>query len=256
MEKLRALIVDDEPLARRRIRSLLQDGAELEVVGECADGRQAITAIRSQNPQLLFLDVQLPELDGFGVLQALEPSEMPAVVFMTSYDQRALRTFQAHGLDYLVKPFDRARVEAAVIGARARLNGRPDETFNPAFLSMLRDMTTKPMPIERFRVRARGRVLLLRAEEVDWIDGRGNYAQLHIGGEVHRLRERLKELERELDPGRFLRVHRSRIVNVDRVRELRQTPQRQYRVVLSDGTELPSSRSYQTRLKEFFSAHH
>jgi two-component system LytT family response regulator len=197
----------------------------------------------------------LPEVDGFGVLQALEPSKIPAVVFMTSYDQRALRTLQAHGLDYLVKPFDHAGVQAAVSGARARMSEGSSDTFNPAFLSMLRDMSTRPVPIERFRVKTRGRVLLVRAEEVDWIDGRGNYAQLHVGADVHRVRERLRELERKLDPGRFLRVHRSRIVNIDRVRELVQTPQRQSRVILHDGTALPSSRGYQARLREFFVTH-
>jgi two-component system LytT family response regulator len=250
MDKIRTLIVDDEPVARRRIRSLLQDGPEVEVVGECSDGLQAISAIQAQGPNLLLLDVQLPEVDGFGVLQSLSPQQMPAVIFMTNYDQPALRMFEAHGLEYLVKPFDRQRLLQALTSARLKLQRGHGEPISPGLLSMMRDLHAQRRPLERFRIRSQGRVLLLRSHEVDWIDSVGNYARLHVGAESHRLRERLKELEVKLDPGQFMRIHRSTIINIDRIKELQQGRHREYYVVLADGTRLSASRSYNRRLRQ------
>jgi two-component system LytT family response regulator len=250
MDTLRTLIVDDEPLSRRRVRSFLLPEPELEVIGECSAGFEAVSAIRTQEPDVLFLDVQLPDLDGFSVLQSVRPERMPAVIFMTGYDQQALRIFETHGLDYLLKPFDRQRLRQALSGARAQLRRGPSEVLSPDFLTMLRDASLRRPRLERLRVRSRGRVLLVKSGEVDWIDSAGNYAQLHVGRETHKLRDRLKALEARLDPAQFLRIHRSTIVNVDRIRELRQGPNREYELTLTDGTRLAASRSYNKRLRQ------
>jgi two-component system LytT family response regulator len=250
MDTMRTLIVDDEPLARRRVRTLLPDEGGVEIVGECADGSEALSAIRDRRPNLLFLDLQLPDLDGFTLLQSVAPDAMPAVIFMTTFDRQALRMFEAHGVDYLLKPFDRSRLAEALAGARAQLRRGPAETWRPSFLTMLREASLRRLPVERLRVKSKGRMLLVKTDEIDWIDSEGNYALLHMGTAVHRLRERLKDLEARLDPGQFIRIHRSTIVNVDRIKEIQQGPHRDYVVGLTDGTRLAASRSYTRRLRQ------
>ncbi|MFN8061957.1 MAG: LytTR family DNA-binding domain-containing protein [Vicinamibacterales bacterium] len=249
MEKIKALIADDEMVARRRIRSLLTDGSNVEVVAECIDGRQTVSAIEHERPNLLFLDPQLPEMDGFRVLQALSPERQPpAIIFVTDFDQSALRAFETHGVDYLLKPFDRYRFNEALDKAKSKLLQNRTELWSPAFVTTLREMTASKRPAERLAIRANGRRVLLRAADIDWIDSVGNYAQLHLNGSTHRLRTRLKDLESRLDPGVFMRIHRSTIVNVDRVRELEPRTHREYTVTLADGTRLSSSRSYASRI--------
>ena len=248
MNKLKALIADDELVARRRIRSLLSDGSEVEVVAECADGREAVEAIQARHPNLLFLDPQLPDMDGFRALESLTPERQPAVIFVTDFDQSALKAFEAHGVDYLLKPFDRYRFQQALDRATSRLALGQTASWNPAFVSMLRDITTSRRPTERLAIRVNGRRVLVRTPEIDWIDSVGNYAQLHMGGTVHLLRARLKDLEVKLDPGLFFRIHRSTIVNVDRIAELEPRTHREYTVTLKDGTRLTSSRSYAGRI--------
>lgn len=249
MHKLRAFIADDEIVARRRIRALLGDGPQAEVVGECADGRTALLAIQAERPNLLFLDPELPDIDGFRVLQAVSTERAPrAVIFVTDFDQSAVRAFETHGVDYLLKPFDRHRFQQAVDRAALKLETGRTETWNAAFLSTLRDMAGSRRPTERLAIRDKGRRVLVKTADIDWIDAVGNYAQLHMGGASHLLRTRLKDLESRLDPGQFLRIHRSTIVNVDRVRELEPRTHREYTLTLVDGTRLTSSRSYAGRI--------
>jgi len=243
---LRALIVDDEPLARRRLRSLLDAEVDLDIVGECEDGAAAVAETRRLDPDLLFLDVQMPGLDGFDVLAALGPSTNPAVIFVTAYDEYALRAFDVHAVDYLLKPFDRARLRQAIARARA---SRVDVADLTRRLRALVGDVTASRRLERLVVKSRGRVYFVRVDEIDWIESAGHYLALHVAREEHLIRETLRTLERRLDPDRFVRIHRSIIVNIDRVRHLVPTFHGEYDVELRDGTRLSSGRGYSDRLQ-------
>ncbi len=249
-ERIRALIVDDEPLARERIRTLLTGEPEIEVVGECGDGHKAVAAIRRHAPDLLFLDVQMPELDGFGVLQELGAQPLPVVVFVTAYDKYALRAFEVHALDYLLKPFDRERFYKTLTRARAQIRQEKSGEVSERILALLADLKGAPKHLERLVIKSGGRVFFLRTEEIDWIEAAGNYVRLHTGGEEHLLRETMSKLEAQLDPGKFLRIHRSTIVNLERIQELQPAFHGDYVVLLRDGTRLTLSRSYRDKLQE------
>lgn len=249
-ERIRALIVDDEPLARERIRTLLTGEPEIEVVGECGDGHKAVAAIRRHAPDLLFLDVQMPELDGFGVLQELGAQHLPVVVFVTAYDKYALRAFEVHALDYLLKPFDRERFHKALTRARAQIQQQKSGQVSERILALLADLKGAPKHLERLVIKSGGRVFFLRTEEIGWIEAAGNYVRLHAGGEEHLLRETMSKLEEQLDPGKFLRIHRSTIVNLERIQELQPAFHGDYVVLLRDGTRLTLSRSYRDKLQE------
>ena len=250
--KIRALIVDDEPLARQRIRTLLEADPDVEVVGECADGRSAVAAVREQAPDLLFLDVQMPLLDGFGVLAALGAGPLPVVIFVTAHDRYALRAFEVHALDYLLKPFDRERFRTALGRAKAQVRREPDGDVSRRLLALLRDVQQARKPLERLVVKSGGRVYFVRTEDIDWIEAAGNYVRLHVGKEAHLLRESMAGLEARLDAGRFLRIHRSTIVNIEHIRELQPAFHGDYAVILRDGTQLTLSRSYRATLPRFF----
>jgi two-component system LytT family response regulator len=244
-ERIRALLVDDEPLVRRGIRAFLAEEPDVVVVGECRDGVEALAAIRAERPDLVFLDVQMPELDGLSALAALAPEERPpAVVFVTAYDAYALRAFDLHAVDYLLKPFDEQRFRTALARARGRLGGggRLDARL-AALLAELRPQPG-PEPADRLVVRTAGRVVLVPAAEIDWIEAADNYVRVHAAGQRHVLRETIKGLEAQLDPRRFVRIHRSAIVNLDRVRELRALPSGDFAVLLSTGAKLTLSRTY------------
>jgi two-component system LytT family response regulator len=252
---IRALIVDDEPLAREKLRSLLATEHDVELVGECGSGEQAVQLIDEECPDLVFLDIQMPEMDGFEVLAAVSPARMPVIVFVTAYDQYALRAFDVHALDYLLKPFDRHRFRDAMARARARLEDAGSAALSREVSRLLealssetgRGVARRP---ERLVIKTGGRVLFQRLDEVDWIEAAGNYARLHIGKTSHLLRETMTQLEERLDPERFLRIHRSAIVNLDRIRQLQPLPSGEYRVTLEDGTELTLSRSYRERVSQ------
>jgi two-component system, LytTR family, response regulator len=248
--KIRTVIVDDEPLARERIRSLLEHEVDVEIVAECGSGAEAIDALRRLSPDLVFLDVQIPEPDGFGVLEAVGPESAPVVVFVTAYDQYALQAFEVHAVDYLLKPFDEERFQRALARARVALAGRNGQSVNERLLSLLQDLKTVPGYLERLVVKSAGRLFFLRTAEIDWVESAGNYVCLHTGGETHLLRETMSGLESRLDPARFVRIHRTAIVNIDQVKELQPLFHGEYQVVLRDGTELTLSRSYRDRLQE------
>ncbi|MGH7718603.1 MAG: LytR/AlgR family response regulator transcription factor, partial [Gemmatimonadaceae bacterium] len=246
---IRALIVDDEPLAREKIRTLLEHEEGVEIVGECADGAEALKAIEERAPNLVFLDVQMPRVDGFTLLQSLRGDDAIAVIFVTAYDEYALRAFEVHALDYLLKPFDAARFRQALARARERLQHDHVRTLDKQVRALLDDLTSGRRRTDRLVVRSGGRVFFLRPEDIDWVDATGNYVRLHVGHETYQLRETMKVLERKLDSERFLRIHRSLIINVERIRELEPWFHGAFVVVLQDGTRLISSRSANEKLR-------
>jgi two-component system, LytTR family, response regulator len=228
-----AVVVDDEPLARANIVSLLRTDPEIVILGECSSGIDAAKVVRELRPSLLFLDVQMPGCDGFGVLEALGADVPPAVVFVTAYDQYALKAFEAEALDYLLKPYDNARFFRVLSRAKALLARRPAELRR----------------FERIMVRSAGRISFLRAEEIDWIEAADYYSCLHVGARTHLLRRSMAELERDLEAERFCRIHRSTIVNLARVRDLCCDVAGEYEVVLRDATRLKVSRGYREKLQ-------
>ena len=246
--RIRAVIVDDEPLARRRIKRMLARDADVEVVGDCGNGKDAIAAIKTLNPNLLFLDVQMPEVDGFDVLESIGPKRLPFVIFVTAYDQYALRAFEVSAVDYLVKPFDRARFDKALARAKSRLASERGNDFNQQTLALLEELKARSNHTERLLIKAGGRAFFLKTEEIDWIEAEGKYVRLHAGKESYLLREAIGSLEAQLDPKKFPRIHRSSIVNIERIRELQPWFHSEYRVILNDGTELMLSRSCRKRL--------
>ena len=251
MTSIRALIVDDEPLARERVRTLLAAERDVELVGECGDGAEAVAAIERLAPDLVFLDVQMPEVDGFEVLQAIPAARLPAVIFVTAYDRYALKAFEVHALDYLLKPFDRERFGLALDRARGEFaRGDASGPIAKRLLELLEGLKSERRYAPRLVVRESGRVFFLDVAEIDWIEAVGNYARLHVGKRSHLLRETMKALESRLDPERFVRLHRSSIVNVERIRIVETTRRGDHGVVLADGTHLAASRGYAERLRK------
>lgn len=240
--KIRAVIVDDEPLARERIRLMLRDEADVEIVGECAGGQEAILCIRREVPDLVFLDVQMPEVDGFAVLEAMDPGSLPVVIFVTAYDQHALRAFDAHALDYLLKPFKPARFKEAVQRARSTLEARRAGVAARGLAEFLAQRQGRQGHLSRLAVKTGDKVLFLRVAEIDSIESAGNYVVVHVGKEEHILRETLTALEEQLDPDRFLRISRGAIVNVDKVREIQPLFKGEHAVILTGGRQLTMTR--------------
>jgi two-component system LytT family response regulator len=258
METIRALIVDDEPLAREGIRLLLEVDPEIEVAGECGAGGKAAAMIRDLRPDLLFLDVQMPEKNGFEVLSSLDSGRMPAVIFVTAYDKYALRAFEVQALDYLLKPFTDERFRAAVARAKGRIEGGRVNEVNKRMKALLEsyrqrvteaESTDRPRYLERLIVKSGGRVLFLAVGEIDWIEAADYYVQLHVGGKSHLLRETIASLEAQLDPNMFLRIHRSTLVNMDRVKEVKPHSHGNCQLILDDGTVLELSRRRRERLR-------
>jgi len=238
--RLRALVVDDEPLARRTLCELLERERDVELVGVCGDGPSATEAVRAARPDLLFLDVQMPELDGFGVLRAVRDVHVPAVVFVTAFGEHAVRAFDEEATDYLVKPFDDDRFGRALDRVRARVE------------AVRREAAPEPGPhrwLERFAVEWSGRITIIPVDTVQWIEAQDYYVQIHAEGKEHLLRESLRNLETLLDPRRFARVHRSAIVNVGCVKQLRRRTHGEYALLLEDGTELKLSRTHRDQLQ-------
>jgi len=245
---IRAVIVDDEPLARRRLRSLLAEAQDVEVVAECANGKDAIQTLEESTPDLLFLDIQMPEIDGFDVLHAIGVDRVPVVIFVTAYDQFALRAFEAHALDYLLKPFDDERFEAALERARDRIRQHQGGDLDQRLRVLLDEMSGRRSYLQRMVVPAGHRSVLVKTDDIDWIEADRNYMRLHVGGETHMLREKMSSIESALDPAKFCRIHRSTIVQIDRIRAVESFFHGEYVVVLHDGTKLTSGRSYRRNL--------
>lgn len=251
---IRALLVDDEPLALRKLRRLLAGERDVQIIAECCEGREAAAAIREHAPDLVFLDIQIPELDGFEVLDTLDREELPVVVFVTAYDEYALRAFDAHALDYLLKPVARERFRETLERARGRVRERRAAgVIDDRLIALHAERQTGPAParyLTRIAVKTAGRAYFVRAEEIDWIEAADNYARLHAAGTSHLVRETLRTLEAKLDPQVFLRVHRSAIVNVDAIRELQPWFHGDHVIILRSGARLTCSRRYDERLRQ------
>jgi two-component system LytT family response regulator len=256
-DKIRTLIVDDEPLARRNLRVLLEKDPQIEIVDECRNGREAVKAINSLSPDLIFLDIQMPELDGFDVLARVGPEQIQAIIFVTAFDQYALKAFEVHALDYLLKPFDDERFAFALRRAKSQIEAREINRISKRLLALLEeresqrseDATGDKGYLTRLMIKASGRVVLLKVGEIDFIEADGNYAKLHVGRKAHLLREKMHDLEGRLDPAKFVRIHRSVIVNLDRIKELHPHFNGDYIVVLEDGRQLRLSRTRRENLE-------
>ena len=267
MSQIRVLIVDDEPLARKGVSNLCSTDPDLEIVGVCSDGRSAVAAIEQVEPDLLLLDIQMPEMDGFEVLQDVGPESMPHVIFITAYDQFAVKAFEVHALDYLLKPFDDERFFDAIERAKRTIHEADMGAFRSRLLSLLTEAglgepSERATPdtiaasseqrisfLTRIAVKESGRTLLVRVDEIDWIEAANYCAKLHTPKKVHVIRESLKALELQLDPKRFFRVSRSAIVNLDRIQEIQPFARGSQMVVLKDGTRVTMSRSRREALE-------
>lgn len=246
---IRVALVDDEPLARAALRAVLESDPELVIVGECM-GIDAPELIEREHVDLVFLDVQMPEVDGFGVLEALRPDALPATVFVTAHDAYAVRAFEVHAIDYVLKPFDDARLLTALARAKERL-ARPGAATDH-LLALLEERARRQRSVERFLVRERGKVVAVRSADIDWIESADYYAMLHVGGATHLMRQTMAELETCLDAQRFVRVHRKAIVNIDRVREVHPLFRGDCTLVLADGTQVKLSRTRRAEFERLF----
>jgi two-component system, LytTR family, response regulator len=246
---IRTLLVDDEPLAREGMRLHLEEHPDFEIVGESDDGLDAVRAIEELEPDVVFLDIQMPGVDGFGVIEALGDRPLPCIVFVTAFDEFALQAFDAHAIDYILKPVDVERLGRALDRVRARLHETPRDTLDERLVALLEDIRGRNEFLQRIVVRAGNRLVLVRVDEIDWIEAASNYVQLHVGERTYTHRETMTGLEARLDPAQFLRVHRSIIVRIDRIRELEPLFQGDYLLILRDNTRLTSSRSYRDRIR-------
>jgi two-component system LytT family response regulator len=250
MQPVRTLIVDDEPLCRQRIRTLLEADPEVMVVGECSDGAEAAAELKKGTCDLVFLDIQMPNLSGLDVVKAVGPDAMPAFVLVTAHRRFAVEAFEFRAVDYLLKPFDRARFEKALAWAKEQVRRGAEAEASAQLLAMRQDGQANRGPLDRVLIKTPGRFYFVKTEDIDWIEAAGNYLRLHAGGETHLLRETMNSLERRLEAGRFVRIHRSTIVNVERIREFQTLFHGDYVVILKDGTELTMSRSYRQNLAD------
>jgi two-component system LytT family response regulator len=254
--RIRAVIIDDEPAARRGVRLLLERDRGVEVIGEASGGAEAAELIRRERPDLAFVDVQMPGCDGFEALTQIGPGPVPAVVFVTAYDEYALRAFEVNAVDYLLKPYDDARFAAALQRAKDEVRRRQVETVNARLVQLLDYLQrTSPRgpnpgdePADRIMIKSSGEILFLKVDEIDWIEAEGDYMKFHVGGRSHLMRETMARLEARLDSKRFIRIHRSTIVNLDRVQKLSPSFAGDYVVILRDGTKLKLSRGFHERI--------
>ncbi len=249
MERVSALIVDDERLARKRIRRFLCAEPGMEVIAECENGPQAAAFLQERRPDILFLDIQMPGLDGFGVVQSLNSGVRPMIIFVTAFDDYAVRAFEVHAFDYLLKPFDRKRFQETLQRAKSQLERLRGGDMGERLAALMENLREPKRAVDRIAIRSGGHVFFVRTRDIDWIEAADNYVCLHCGPDTHILRETMNALETRLDGDTFLRVHRSTIVNVDRIKELQPWFRGDYRILLQNGMELTMSRSYRDRLQ-------
>ena len=252
--KIRTVIVEDEPVARKRIKRFLAEDAEIEIIAECEDGNDAVNVIDSLKPDLVFLDIQIPELDGFGVLKALKAEQKPVIVFVTAFDKYAIRAFEFHALDYLLKPFERERLESTLTRVKSQIREREKDNLEERLLALIEGIKPERKYQERVAIKSGGEVLFLKTEEIDWIEPAGNYLRLHVGKESYLIRETMNAMEEKLDSGMFLRIQRSVIVNSAKIKKLSPLFRGEYVVILQDGKRLMSSRGYRENLEQFINS--
>lgn len=263
---IRVIVVDDEPIVRTGIRKLLAEEKDVTLVAECPDGKAAIEAIKKKSPDIVFLDVQMPEVDGFHVIKSLNPKKLPIIIFITAYDRYAVKAFELHALDYLLKPFGDERFKQALERARSSLGLKNQVDLNSRMFKMLESLRENQETLEEatqllkgqketaylnhIAIKSSGKISIIKIEEIHWIESADNYVRIHVHGGVHLLREKISDLERSLDPTKFVRIHRSAIVNIDRIKELKPLFHGDYLVVLHDATQLNLSRNYRDRLSK------
>ena len=265
--KIRALVVDDESLAREALLVMLDGDPEMEVIGECRNGKEAVTVIREQSPDVVFLDIQMPEMDGFQVVEEVGARQMPVTVFVTAYDKYALRAFEAHALDYLLKPFDHDRFNSTLQRAKTFVRQQKLGEISESLFAMLQDMklNTGESPtnadnrkperaaqkelIDRVVIKSGGRIYFLKIEDIDWVEGAGDYLNLHSSNQTHLIRETMGNFQAKLDPRKFLRIHRSTIVNIERIKDIQPLFKGEYLITLTSGLRLKASRGYRPELQ-------
>lgn len=267
-EKITAVIVDDESLARRGLGLRLKEFEDIEVIAHCSNGREATAAIAKDQPQLVFLDIQMPGMDGFDVVRSIQGDDMPMVIFVTAFDQYAVDAFNVHAVDYLLKPIDEDRLRLAIEKVRKRINERGALTDKERLLNLIGDITgTKPSNLdevenslaggsksaypEKISIKDNQTVTIIKTEEIDWVDAAGDYMCIHVGENIHIMRTTMKQLEAQLDPDIFQRVHRSTIVNLNRVKQVCSHMNGEYHLILQGGARLKMSRSFKDKVKHF-----
>jgi two-component system LytT family response regulator len=250
---MKTLIVDDEPLAREGLRLLLSRDTEVSAIGEARDGREAVAAIRERGPDLVFLDVQMPEMDGFAVVRAIGAESMPAVIFVTAHDQYAIQAFEINALDYLLKPVIEERFVKALARAKDRIRSNVAADSSRQIIGLLETIAAPQNYLKRLAVRSAGKTIFLDVEEVDWIGAAENYVEVHVGRANHLLHVTMNALEKSLDPRIFLRIHRSTIVNLGRIKEVQSGAHGEYLITLREGARFQSGRTYADRLKAIVS---
>ena len=248
--KIRVVVADDELLARKFIRRMLKQDPEVEIVAECSNGAEAVATIRKEKPDLVFLDVQMPEMNGFAVLDAVRLDHLPEIVFTTAYESYAIRAFELHALDYLFKPFDQVRFKAALKYAKERFHSQHEEDKRLQVGTLLESIRAQHEYLDPIIIRADGRITFLHTREIDWIEADDKYVHLHTAKGAKMVRQTLAAIEGQLDPKKFRRVHRSAMVNVDRIKELQPLFNGEHSLILDDGTRLTLSRKYKDRLFE------
>jgi two-component system LytT family response regulator len=247
---IRTLIVDDEALARKFIRRMLKDDRDFEIVGECSNGKETVAMIRAENPDVVFLDVQMPEMDGFDVLESIGFERLPEIIFTTAYEQYAIRAFELHALDYLLKPFDQVRFKEAIRYTKGRFGSERRNDEGTQLRALVENIKNKPQHLERLVIKSGGRITFLRTDEITWIEADDKYVHLHTSTARPMVRQTLSAMEEQLDPARFRRIHRSAIVNIEQIAELQPLFSGEYSILLQDGTKLTLSRNYKDKLFE------
>lgn len=248
--KIRTLIVDDMKLARERLKYALAADTNIEIVGECANGREAVASINALRPELVFLDVQMPKMGGFEVVEAIGAEQMPTVVFVTAYDEFALKAFEINALDYLLKPFDEERLMKTVARVKRQIREKERGDIDERLMQLLGKVANTPNYLKRISVKTAQHTILVLTEDIDWISAAGNYLELHCGKDVYLIRERLHQLEQKLDSRQFARIHRSTIVNIDRIKALHPMFNGDQIIILQNGAKLNLSRTYHEKLLE------
>ena len=247
--RIRALVVDDEPLAREMIREMLEDDSDVEIVAECANGREAIEAIKSNQPDVVFLDIQMPELGGFEVLESFERQAIPYVIFVTAYDQYAVRAFEVHAFDYLLKPFDRERFDTAWQRVKKQIKLHQTGERDRHILALLEELKSGPRHLERLVIKNGGRGFFLNVQDIYCIEAEGNYVRVYDNQKGYLLRETISSLEEQLDPKQFRRIHRSAIVKIDKIKEMQPWFHGEYRIIMENGKQLTLSRNYRSNFQ-------
>jgi len=252
--QIRTLVVDDEPLARQRVVSLLKNYPEIQLIGECRNGEEAVTDINNKKPDLIFLDIEMPGMDGFGVVSNIDLKYKPFIIFATAYNQYALKAFNIHAIDYLLKPFDDERFDEALEIAKKQIKHKNSSNFNERLIKLIDEFNTQPdQYIKQFKIKLRGREKFIRTEDLHFIEAEGNYLMLHHVTGRDLFRSTMGSVEKELNPNRFLRIHRSYFVNTLFVKSIRYISNNEYKVCLKNGKEIISGRSYKEAIKSYLS---